>query len=376
MRVAIAHDYLNQRGGAERVVAALHDMFPEAPIFTSVLDRSTLWPQLRSADIRVSWMQRLPGLKRHFKKYLLLYPLVFDRLDLSGFDLVLSSSSAFAKAVRTPRGGVHLCYCHTPARFVWDYERYVEHEGFGRLVRSTLPLAVRILRRWDLRTADRPSAYVANSSTVATRISRLYARESVVIPPPVDVERFRDLPKKDDGEYYVIVSRLNPYKRIQLAVEAFNRLRRRLVVVGDGPHRAALERLSGPTIRFLGRIDDREVTRLLGGCRALVFPGEEDFGITVLEANAAGRPVIAYQGGGALDTVVPGVTGTFFSEPSAESLMEAMLSSARTRWDDTAIRRHASRFGLATFRNRIESLISSMTKASRAELAAQPAAVH
>jgi glycosyltransferase involved in cell wall biosynthesis len=374
MRVAIVHDYLNQRGGAERVVAALHQMFPEAPIFTSVLDRSTLWPELRSADIRVSWMQRLPGLKRHFKRYLLLYPLVFDRLDLSGFDLVLSSSSAFAKATRAPRGGRHVCYCHTPARFLWSYDQYVEREEFGPFVRNTLPWAIGMMRRWDLRTADRPTEYVANSSVVAERIHRIYGRQATVLPPPVDVSRFHDI-GGEPGEYYLVLSRLNPYKRIHLAVEAFNRLRLPLVVVGDGPHRAVLERMAGPTVRFLGHVDDARVANLLAGCRALIFPGEEDFGITVVEANAAGRPVVAYRGGGALDTVLPGVTGTFFSEPSPESLAEAVLESARVVWDRVTLRKHADAFDVTAFRERLQRLVLPMAEGPRVSPAIRLAAV-
>lgn len=374
MRVALVHDFLNQRGGAERVLAVLHGMFPEAPIFTSVLDRSTLWPQLRSADIRVSWMQRLPGLRRHFKKYLLLYPLVFDRLDLSGFDLVLSSSSAFAKATRPPRGGVHVCYCYTPARFIWNFQQYVEHEELSPAARVALPLAIRILRRWDLRTADRPHTYVAISRVVADRIRRIYGREAAVVAPPVDVGRFRDL-SEPVGDYYLVVSRLNAYKRIHLAVEAFNRLRLPLIVVGEGPHRPALERMAGETVRFLGQLDDQEVTRLLAGCRALIFPGEEDFGITVLEANAAGRPVVAYEGGGALDTVEPGVSGVFFSEASADSLAEAVLRASRMPWDSAAIRGHAARFDETAFRERIDTLLLPFVQGSRTEPTAGRAAV-
>jgi glycosyltransferase involved in cell wall biosynthesis len=349
-------------------------MFPEAPIFTSILDRSTLWPELRSADIRVSWMQRLPGLERHFKKYLLLYPFVFERLDLSGFDLVVSSSSAFAKAVRAPRGGVHVCYCHTPARFLWDYDRYVEHEELGRIVRMALPLAIRVLRRWDLRTADRPTAYVANSSVVAERIRRTYGREATVVPPPVDVDRFRGLPG-EPGDYYLIVSRLNPYKRIHLAIEAFNQLRLPLVVVGEGPHRPALERMAGPTVRFRGYVEDAELGRLLAGCRALVFPGEEDFGITPLEANACGRPVVAFRAGGALDTIEPGVTGVFFAKPTAESLIEAVEESGKIKWDPIVIRRHASRFDPAAFRNRMAHFVLPSVPALRADPAVGPAAL-
>jgi len=365
VRVAIVHDFLNQRGGAERVLAVLHEMFPEAPIFTSVVDRESLWPQLRSADIRVSWMQRLPGIRRNFKRYLLLYPLVFERLDLSGFDLILSSSSAFAKAVRAPSGGTHVCYCYTPARFLWSYDQYVEREEFGRFVRATLPWVIRALRRWDLKTADRPHQYVAISSVVAERIRRIYGREAAVVPPPVDVERFRHL-SGEPGDCYLILSRLNAYKRLHLAVEAFNQLRLPLIVVGEGPHRPVLERMAGPTIRFLGHLDDGRVERLLAECRALIFPGEEDFGISVLEANAAGRPVVAFRGGGALDTVDPDVTGVFFTEPSAESLAEAVFRSARISWDRGTIRRHASQFDVASFRDRMEHLLRNLVPASRA----------
>ncbi len=357
MRIAIVHDYLNQRGGAERVVAAFHEMFPEAPIFTSVLDRSALWPELRSADIRVSWMQRLPGLRRHFKKYLLLYPLVFERLDLSGYDLVLSSSSAYAKGTKAPRGGAHVCYCHTPARFIWNYEQYVAHEDLGLAVRTLLPFGIRFLRGWDLRTANRPTAYVANSRVVADRIGRFYKRNATVVPPPVDVARFRGV-MAEPGDYYLVVSRLNAYKRIDLAVEAFNRLRLPLVIAGDGPRGPALRRMAGPTIRFLGHVDERELLTLMAGCRALIFPGEEDFGITVVEANAAGRPVVAYLGGGALDTVDPGVTGVFFSEPSPESLADAVLRSAQIPWDSSAIRQHASRFDGVAFRQRMDAVLA------------------
>jgi glycosyltransferase involved in cell wall biosynthesis len=367
MRIALVHDYLNQRGGAERVLAVLHEMFPDAPIFTSVLDRSTLWPALRSADIRVSWMQRLPGIQRNFKRYLPLYPLVFERLDLSGFDLVLSSSSAFAKAVRAPRGGRHVCYCYTPARFLWSYDQYVEREEFGRFTRAALPWAIRLLRRWDLRTAARPSQFVAISTVVAERIRRIYGREAVIVPPPVDVERFRHL-SGEPGNYYLIVSRLNAYKRLHLAVEAFNKLRLPLLIVGEGPHRPVLERRAGPTVRFLGQMNDIRVGKLLADCRALIFPGEEDFGITVLEANAAGRPVVAFRGGGALDTVDPDVTGVFFPEASADSLAEAVARSARISWDRGEIRRHASQFDVATFRDRMERLLRTVVPPFRAPM--------
>jgi glycosyltransferase involved in cell wall biosynthesis len=215
-----------------------------------------------------------------------------------------------------------------------------------------------------LRTAARPDKFVAISTVVAERIRQIYGREAAIVPPPVDTERFRHL-SGQPGDYYLIMSRLNAYERLHLAVQAFNRLRLPLLVAGEGPHRATLERMAGPTVRFLGHVTDEVAGRLLSGCRALVFPGEEDFGIAVVEANAAGRPVVAYQGGGALDTVEPEVTGVFFAEPSADSLAESVLRSARISWDRMAIRRHASRFDVTAFRERMERLLVPSPQVSR-----------
>jgi glycosyltransferase involved in cell wall biosynthesis len=358
MRVAIVADYLNQRGGAEWVVAVLHTMFPEAPVFTPILDRTSLWPPLADADIRVSWMQRLPGLRRHFRKYFVLYPLAVEGFDLSAYDLVVSSSCAFGKGARAAAHALHVCYCHTPMRFAWDYEAYVAREGLGRATRRVLPPLIRLMRRWDLRTAGRPHAYAANSTTVAGRIRRHYGREATVIPPPVDVSRFA--PGQRLAPYYLIVSRLQAYKRIDVAVEAFTRLGLPLRIVGDGPDRAALERLAGPEVSFVGRVPDRQVTRMMAECQALVIPGLEDFGIAAIEANAAGRPVLAFAGGGALDTVIDGVTGLTFPEQNAEALGAAVERHRQVRWQPRAIRAHAEGFDVAVFRRRMLDFIGSL----------------
>jgi glycosyltransferase involved in cell wall biosynthesis len=355
--VAIVVDYLNQRGGAEWVVAILHTMYPEAPIFTPIVDRANLWPQLRDADIRVSWMQRLPGLRQHFRKYFPLYPLAVEGFDLSGYDVVLSSSCAFGHGARAPAGAVHVCYCHTPARFVWDYENYVRRERIGGLGRRLLPRLVGRMRRWDLRAAQRPHHYVANSTAVADRIRRHYRRDSVVIPPPVEVSRFSASREVED--YYVALARLVPYRRIDLAVEAFNRLDLPLRVVGDGPARAVLERMAGPNVRFLGRRSDAEVSQLLARAQALVVPGAEDFGISLVEANAAGRPVVALRAGGALDTVAEGITGVTFSEQTAEALADAVRRQRRISWDPRGIRRHAEQYDVPVFQRRMGELMAS-----------------
>jgi glycosyltransferase involved in cell wall biosynthesis len=357
-RVAIVADYLNQRGGAEWVVAILHTMFPEAPVFTPILDRASLWPQLVDADIRVSWMQRLPGLRRHFRKYFALYPLAVEGFDLSSYDLVVSSSCAFGKGARAASHAVHVCYCHTPMRFVWDYDSYIAREGLGLAPRTLLPPMIRLMRRWDLRTSARPGAYVANSTTVAGRIRTYYGRDATVIPPPVDVSRFSVGARPEP--YYLVVSRLQAYKRIDLAVEAFTRLGLPLRIVGDGPDRPALERSAGPNVQFLGRVPDREVARMMAECQALVTPGLEDFGIAAVEANASGRPVLAFRGGGALDIVIERLNGLTFAEPSADALVAAVEQHRRVRWDPRAIREYAERFDVSVFRRRMLDFIADV----------------
>jgi glycosyltransferase involved in cell wall biosynthesis len=370
VRVAIVHDYLNQAGGAERVVASLHQLYPEAPIYTTILDRETLWPALRDADIRTSWMQRLPGLKRHFKKYLPLYPAAIESFDLREYDLIVSSSSAFAKAARARPDALHVCYCHTPMRFVWDYERYVERESYGALTRSLLPPLIRRLRAWDLRTAARPDLFVANSTFTAARIRRLYGRSSSVVFPPVELAEFT--PEEMDDDYYLVVCRLNPYKRVDLAIQAFNGFDRRLVIVGDGPDRRALQRVAGSNVRFAGRLTGAELARCYARCRALIFPGEEDFGIAPLEANAAGRPVIAFRAGGALDNVIEGVTGVFFAEQQPASLREAVLRCERIEWPKSRLRAHARTFGESAFRARFREVVESALMSGKAK--ARPSA--
>jgi len=349
-RIAIVADYLNQRGGAEWVVAVLHELFPDAPIYTTIADPVRLWPGLRGADIRVSWMQRLPGVLRRFKYYLPFYYLAVESMRLQEYDLVVSSSCAFGLGARARVDATHICYCHTPARFVWNYAAYVEKEALGPAARAVLPWMIGAVRRRDVAMARRPNYFVANSSAVANRIRIYYGREAVVIPPPVDINRFT--PTEAPGDYYLVVSRLNPYKRIDLAVAAFNALRRPLLVVGEGPDRARLERMAGPTIRFAGWLGDAEVARAYAGCRALVFPGEEDFGIAPVEAGAAGRPVVAYQGGGALDTVLEGETGVFFREPTVEALTDAVARLERQPWSAARIRANAEHFGVDRFKGR------------------------
>jgi glycosyltransferase involved in cell wall biosynthesis len=357
MRVALVTDYLNQSGGAERVVASLHRLWPEAPIYATIADPGVTEELLPGAEIRTSWMQRLPGLKRHYRKYFMLYPHAVESFDLRGFDLVVSNSSAYAKNVITARPTCHVAYCHTPMRFAWNFAGYAEREEWGRLTRAVLPPLVERLRRWDLRSSSRPTIIAANSSAVAARVRQAYGLSSRVVFPPVEVHRFR--PQPGPYEYHLVVSRLVAYKRIDLAVGAFTRMGRRLLVVGDGPARSRLEREAGPTVEFLGRRSDADVADLYAGCRALIFPGEEDFGITPLEANASGRPVVAYRAGGALDTVVPGRTGVFFAEPTVAAVCQAVEEAERIDWDPLALREHANDFREERFHQRFLEIVGA-----------------
>jgi len=358
-KVAIVHDYLNQAGGAERVVAVFRKMFPDAPIYTTIVDRSKLYPELRDAAIRTTFMQRIPGILKRFKLFFWLYPLAVRTIDVRDYDFILSSSSAYAKGVRKGRNAVHLCYCHTPMRFAWDFEGYMEGMAVPRAAKAAAKLLTYPLRAWDRANSRRVDRLVANSTVVQDRIGRYYGIHAPVIHPPVDVDRFA-VAEGPPEDYFLVVSRLVSYKRIDLAVTACTRAGKRLVVIGDGPDRKRLESLAGPSVTFLGRQSDEEVVRRMQRCRALLFPGEEDFGITPLEANACGRPVIAYAGGGALDTIRPGVNGLFFERQAPEELERALRDFESCEWDGEAIRRHAESFRERVFMERLEASIRGL----------------
>jgi glycosyltransferase involved in cell wall biosynthesis len=352
-------------GGAEKVVEAMHDSFPSSPVYTTVALPRMLPDRLRSADIRTSALQRLPAMDRRFRHYFMLYPFAVENFDLSQYDLIFSSSSGYAKGVRRKRNTIHVCYCHTPMRWVWRYEDYVARERFGRGIKSLLPMCLWGLKKWDLRASQQPNYYIANSRLVAERIRKIYGREAFVIPPPIEVNRFHM--SNDIEDYYLILSRLMPYKRIDLAIEACKRMNRRLVIIGDGPDRARLEKLGDDRIEFLGRQPDQIVNYYLARCRALLFPGEEDFGMAPLEANAAGRPVIAYRGGGAIETVEEGKTGLFFDQPNSRSLSTAIEQFEAMVWSQILLRRHAEKFDRNVFAFRVLQFLGSVAPASCSE---------
>ena len=361
-RIALVHDYFVQMGGAERVAEAMHESFPSAPMYTTVALPKSLPGRLRMADIRTSPLQHLPSIERRFRHYFMLYPFAVENFDLSEYDLIFSSSSGYAKGVRRRRNAIHVCYCHTPMRWVWRYDDYVARERFGRLERTLLPALLWPLKQWDLRAARQPNYYIANSRLVADRIKKIYGREAHVIPPPIDVNRFHMSNEIDD--YYLVLSRLMPYKRIDLAIEACKRMNRRLIVIGDGPDRKRLEKLGDDRIEFLGRQPDKIVNYYAARCRARLFPGEEDFGMAPLEANAAGRPVIAYRAGGAVETVEENVTGVFFDQPSGVSLGEAIEKFEGMRFEQYTLRRHAEKFDRSVFTFRVLQFLGSVAPSS------------
>ena len=360
MRIALVHDYLNQYGGAERVLEVLHDMFPQAPVYTSIYDPAAMPANYRAWDIRTSFMQKLPGWRKHFRKYFLLYPSAFEAFDLTEYDLVISSSSAYAKGVITAPGARHLCYCHTPMRFAWRSANYIEREQIGRLMGAVLPLFLTYVRLWDVQTAGRVDHFVANSQTTEQRIRHFYRREASVLPPPVELEPFAP---REPEDFYLVGGRLVPYKRIDLAVRACTRLGLPLVVFGEGRDRASLEKIAGPSVRFVGRVDDPTLRDLYARCRAYLMTGEEDAGIQPVEAMGAGRPVIAYGAGGALDIVVEGETGRFFGAQTVDSLIAAIQAGQGDRYDPAALRRHAEQFARPMFEQRLREQIERLLSA-------------
>ncbi len=345
--LAIAHDFLIQMGGAENVVEVVAKAFPEAPIFTSATFGENLFPVFKSDRVKNTWMQRLPGMRKLHKKLFFLYPFAFKSHRIPENSLTWISSSSFAKWIPKPRGANFVCYCHTPPRYFWNPDEYLENEIGNPIVRKLVRAMMPLFRRSDYRQAQKVDLFIANSKNVQKRIRDCYNKDSVVIYPPVDVERFQVSDREED--FFLIVSRLVAYKRIDLAVKAFSKAGKKLVIIGDGPDRARLEAMAGPTVQFLGRAPNDTVTEKMATCRGFVFPGSEDFGITPVEAQACGKPVIAFREGGALETVIDGETGVFFDEPNAESLAGALEHFDTVNWDRSTIRKNAERFSIDRF---------------------------
>ena len=348
MRVALVHDWLTGMRGGEKVLEVVCGLFPGADLFTLVHVPGSVSPTIEGRRIRTSVVQHLPGVRHLYRHLLPLFPTAIELLDLDGYDLVVSTSHCAAKAVIAP-GARHLCYCFTPMRYAWDqFDAYFGAERLGRPASAAMSLVMRHLARWDRATAGRVDRYVAISRYVASRIRRYYNREAVVVYPPVDTAYFHPDGRTPE-DYFLIVSALVPYKRIDMAIEAARQAGVPLTIVGEGPERARLTSSAGPAVRWLGTRTDEEIRDLYRGAAAVVLPGEEDFGIVPVEAQACGRPVVALGRGGALETVVPGVTGILVDDASTDALAAGYRAAAGTKWDAAAIRAHAEPFARARF---------------------------
>jgi glycosyltransferase involved in cell wall biosynthesis len=361
LRVAIVHDWFYVRGGSERVVEALAEIFPQADLFALFARPEAMSPELRGRKLTTSWLQKIPFIHKCHRHTLMFHPLALEQFDLSDYDLVLSSSSGSAKGVITPQHTLHVCYCHSPMRYIWDMYSAYSRE-MSPIVRFIFALTAHQVRLWDYASAGRVDHFVCNSRYISSRIRKVYRRESEVIHPPVEVASVTLEDRQED--FYLTVGRLVNYKRFDLAIEACNHLKRPLKVIGTGPDYRRLKRLAGPTVEFLGSISDLEKHGMLNRCRALLFPGEEDFGIVPVEAQAHGRPVIAFGAGGALETVLgledgseetDTASGVFFYQRTAQSLADAMVRFEKhpDRFDPKAIRNHALQFDESVFRRRI-----------------------
>ena len=357
-KLALVHDWLNQIGGAEDVLSVLHDAYPASPIFTSIYAPEIMPESYRSWDIRSIWMNRLPGIHQHHQPYLPLYPVAWNQFRLTDYDVILSNKSGFCHGLQFDASrSLHICYCLAPTRYVWQLNTYLAREGLGRLVEAGLRPFISLMKRWDYAAAQRVSHFIAISTEIQERIRSYYNRESDIIFPPVDTSRFQPVSQEELGDYFLIVSRLIPYKRIDLAVQAATRLNLPLKIGGRGRDMDRLREMAGPTVEFLGFVDDAELPGVMARAKAFLFPGLEDFGITPVQAQAAGRPVIAYAGGGTRDTVIPGISGETFDQMELDSLIAVMANFDADRYQPAQIREHALRFDTKVFENEMDSFM-------------------
>lgn len=358
MRVALVHDYLNQYGGAERVLKALCEIFPYAPIYTLVYSEKLTLGAFKDRRVHTSFLQKIPFAKSYHRLFPILMPAAIEEFNLRRFQIVISSAYSYAKGVITAPGTLHISYCHTPLRYAWDdCHRYTEEFGFPSFIKKLVPFGVNYIRLWDRISSARPDLFIANSSFVASRIKKYYSREAEVVYPPVDTHFYRPIPEAGQGDYYLMVGRLLTYKRFDMAIKAFNRLGPPLKIVGEGPEEKRLKKKALPNVEFLGRLSDEELHSYYCSSKAFIFPQEEDFGITPVEAMACGRPVIAYRGGGALETVVEGKTGVLFRRQTPEGLIQAVEDFDSYKFNPKLIRQHALKFDKEIFKRKIRSFV-------------------
>jgi len=353
MKVALVHDYLNQYGGAEKVLEALSEIFPDAPIYTLIYDSKIIDNILPGKEVRASFLQKIPLINRYHRFFPPLMPLAVEKLDLSDFDMVISDSAAFTKGVITRPETIHICYCHTPIRYAWDdSHKYVREFNMPFWAKIFVPIFMNYLRLWDREAAYRVDKFICNSNFVAKRVKKYYKRDATIIYPPVDTKKF--FPGTKSESYFLMVGRLLVYKRFDIAIEAFNRLELPLKIIGTGPESGKLKKMANWNIEFLGNVDSETLKKHYQECQALIFPQEEDFGIVALEAMACGRPVIAYRGGGALESVKENETGLFFDEQTAGSLVDAVKKFDSGKFKSRKIKNHAMKFDKNIFKKKIK----------------------
>ena len=356
MKIALIHDYLVQYGGAERVLEAFTEIFPKAPIYTMVYDQKLMKGAFSNCKIHTSFLQKIPFIGSHHRLFPLLMPMAIEQFDLSEYDVVLSSSNSYAKGVITMPHTLHITYCHTPMRYAWDdCHKYLREFKYSKFTKKLVPFAMNYIRMWDKISADRPDQYIANSNFVASRIKKYYNKEAFVINPPVNTKKF--FISKNIEDYYLMVGRALPYKRFDIVIQAFNELRLPLKIIGKGPEMNKLKKDANKSIEFLGHLSDKEMSQYYLKCKAFIFPSEEDFGITPLEAMASGRPVIAFKGGGALETVIENRTGVFFTEQSPQSIIRVVKNFNSDRFNSEEIREYALGFDKEIFKRNIGRLL-------------------
>jgi glycosyltransferase involved in cell wall biosynthesis len=361
-KVALVHDFLVKMGGAERVLEVFANLYPDAPIYTLLFDRSVCGKVFPEERVRTSFLQKAPEFLRKRQRYLLpLMPRAIESFDLSGYDLVISSSNAYAHGVLTSSQSKHVCYCHSPMRYAWDYaHEYVKEQKMGLLKAYFVERMMRYIRMWDQVASDRVDLYVANSRHVRNRILKYYRKEAVVLYPPVETHHFK--PQKEHQDYFLIVATLTPYKKIDLAIQLFNKTGKRLIVIGGGAQLEYLKSIAGPTVEVIGRKEDSSVRAYIQNCRAFIMVNEEDFGIAPVEAMAAGKPVLAYGKGGVLETVIPGETGEFFYEQTIESMEDGLgrLIVNEPKYDAEKIHQHANKFSHKNFTDSWKVIMESL----------------
>ncbi|OGG89433.1 hypothetical protein A3E04_01675 [Candidatus Kuenenbacteria bacterium RIFCSPHIGHO2_12_FULL_42_14] len=361
MSIALVHDYLTQLGGAERVLASLRKIFSDSPVFVLLFDETKAGDLFAREKIHSTWLERLPLAHRRYQWYLTLMPLAAAAHKLDGYDLIISSASSFAKNVSIPKRASHVCYCHTPTRYLWhDSCSYIEDLGCNKIIKKIIPLFLPRLRHLDFLAAQKVDYFIANSKVVQARIKKYYQRDSTVIYPPVATEEFTIA--ENIGDYFLAGGRLVAYKKYDLAVKTFNKLGLKLKIFGDGPEFGRLQKKAYKNIEFLGPVDEKTKQELYGRCLAYINPQVEDFGITAVEAMAAGRPVIAFAGGGTMETVIHGQTGEFFEEQTWESLAYRLIRFRPERYKPALIKNHASQFSTERFEQKIKDYIEHITR--------------